>query len=86
MPTHPEDAKNLLVESIFDPNPVIFLEHSWLHNIKGNVQDKFDNKKLGKSKVLMPGKDITIVSLSYLTIESKKISNYLKKNFVLRLK
>ena len=52
MLTHPEDAK-ILVESIFDPNPVIFLEHRWLHNIKGNVQDKFDNKKLGKSKVLM---------------------------------
>ena len=81
MPTHPEDAKNLLVESIFDPNPVIFLEHRWLHNIKGNVQDKFNNKKIGKSKVLIPGKDITIVSLSYLTVESIKASNYLKKNF-----
>ena len=46
MPTHPEDAKNLLVESIFDPNPVIFLEHRWLHNIKGNIQDKFVNKKI----------------------------------------
>ena len=29
----------------------------------------------------MPGKDITVVSLSYLTIESIEASNYLKKNF-----
>ena len=26
------DAKGLLLSAIFDPNPVIFLEHRWLHN------------------------------------------------------
>ena len=81
MPTHPEDAKSLLIESIFDPNPVIFLEHRWLHNINGNIRNSLLKKKIGKSKVSIPGKDITIVSTSYLTIESMKASNYLKKNF-----
>ncbi|MGZ5926964.1 MAG: alpha-ketoacid dehydrogenase subunit beta, partial [Rhizomicrobium sp.] len=32
MPTTAEDAKGLLLSSIFDPDPVIFLEHRWLHN------------------------------------------------------
>ena len=31
MPTFPNDARNLLISSIFDPNPVLFLEHRWLH-------------------------------------------------------
>ena len=34
MPTFAEDAGRLLYKSIFDPNPVIFLEHRWLHGIK----------------------------------------------------
>ena len=32
MPSTPSDAKSLLISSIFDPNPVVFLEHRWLHN------------------------------------------------------
>lgn len=33
MPTTPKDAKGLLLASIFDPNPVLFLEHRWLHHL-----------------------------------------------------
>ena len=34
MPTFPSDAYNLLKKAIRDPNPVIFIEHRWLHNIE----------------------------------------------------
>ena len=34
MPTFPGDAYNLLKTSIRDPNPVIFIEHRWLHNLE----------------------------------------------------
>lgn len=37
MPTTPGDAKGLLLSSVFDPNPVVFLEHRWLHNTMGEV-------------------------------------------------
>ena len=30
MPATAEDAKGLLISSIFDPDPVVFLEHRWL--------------------------------------------------------
>ncbi|MBI1870547.1 MAG: alpha-ketoacid dehydrogenase subunit beta [Chlamydiae bacterium] len=33
MPVTPYDAKGLLISSIEDNNPVIFIEHRWLHNI-----------------------------------------------------
>ena len=81
MPSNPSDAKNLLIESIFDPNPVIFLEHRWLHNLTEDVSNKNSKAKIGKSKVLIKGKDITVVASSYLILEAIKSAKYLKKNF-----
>ncbi len=80
MPSSPESAKNLLYSSVLDPNPVIFVEHRWLHNIKSNFSNKLNKIKLGKSKILKRGKDITIVSCSYMTIEVLRIYDFLKKN------
>ena len=77
MPSTPQDAKDLLFNSIFDPNPVIFLEHRWLHNTIGKVSDKFI-KKIGKASILREGNQITIISMSYLSIESLKAADYLK--------
>ena len=81
MPSTPEDAKGLLISSIFDPNPVIFLEHRWLHNSLSK-KNKIQNKKIqiGKGKIVKFGKDITVISMSYLIAESKIASRYLKEN------
>ena len=38
MPTFPSDAYNLLKNPIRDPNPVIFIEHRWLHNIEQEIK------------------------------------------------
>ena len=37
MPTTPYDAKGLLISAIEDDNPVVFIEHRWLHHIRGEV-------------------------------------------------
>lgn len=78
MPTTPEDAKGLLLSSIFDPNPVIFLEHRWLHNMVGNVPDGDFRILLGQARIVQNGSDITIVSMSYMTIEALHAADYLK--------
>lgn len=76
MPTTPQDAKSMLLESIFDNNPVVFLEHRWLHNQQGyvaeNPQQHPDYLPMNKARVVKAGADITIVSMSYLTIEAMK--------------
>tara|TARA_Y100000389_G_C17471474_1_gene531646 strand:- start:24974 stop:26029 length:1056 start_codon:yes stop_codon:yes gene_type:complete len=79
MPSTPKDAKGLLMSSIFDPNPVIFLEHRWLHNAIGDVPEGDYRDQIGKASIITSGKDLTIVSMSYLTIESIKAIKYLKK-------
>jgi len=78
VPSVPEDAGNLLISSIFDPNPVIFLEHRWLHNLKTNSNIKFKTDKIKKYSHLIKGTDITVVSISYMTIEAIQASKILK--------
>tara|TARA_B100001250_G_C19772040_1_gene777643 strand:+ start:570 stop:1625 length:1056 start_codon:yes stop_codon:yes gene_type:complete len=79
-PSFPSNAKNLLIDSVNDPNPVIFIEHRWLHNLEENI--KFNRREylIGKSKKLSSGKELTIVSSSFSTIEILKLHKILKKN------
>jgi pyruvate/2-oxoglutarate/acetoin dehydrogenase E1 component len=77
MPTTPEDAKGLLMSSIFDPNPVVFLEHRWLHNSIGEVPDGDFRLPLGCANMVRVGIDVTIVSMSYMTIEAIHAADYL---------
>lgn len=79
IPTTPYDAKGLLAASLRDPNPVIFLEHRWLHNSTGDVPQKEYLLDIEKSKILKKGRDITIISTSYMTTEVKKIYEKLTK-------
>ena len=80
MPSTAYDAKGLLLSSIFDNNPVIFLEHRWLHNQIGEVPKKEYRIPLQKAKIIKKGSKITIIALSYMTIEALKAINFLKKN------
>lgn len=79
MPSTPSDAKGLLLSSIFDPNPVIFLEHRWLHNLEGEVPTGDYRVPIGLSNNVCEGSDITIVASSYMTIEAMHAAKYLRK-------
>ena len=79
MPSSPEDAKGLLISSIFDDNPVLFLEHRWLHNLTGNVPQTSYRTSIGKASILREGDAITIVAMSLMTIEAIRAADYLAK-------
>ena len=70
MPATAADAKGLLLSSIFDNNPVVFLEHRWLHYLEGDVPEGDFRVPIGKAHYFNEGSDITIVSLSYMSIEA----------------
>ncbi len=78
MPTTPADAKGLLLSSIFDDNPVVFLEHRWLHNVEGDVPQGDFWVPIGKAHLLEEGDDLTIVSMSYMTIEALHATAHMK--------
>ena len=69
MPTTPADAKGLLLSSIFDPDPVVFLEQRWLHNLRGEVAEGDTRVPIGKARQVRQGTDVTIVCHSYMTVE-----------------
>ena len=79
IPTTAYDAKGLLLESIFDNDPVIFLEHRWLYGLESNVPESSYRIPIGKANLVNEGSDLTIVSLSYMTIESIQALKELEK-------
>lgn len=77
MPATAEDAKGLMLSSIFDDDPVIFLEHRWLHNLKGEVATGDYRTLIGKARLMREGNDLTVVAMSYMSIEALHAIDYL---------
>ncbi len=77
MPATAYDAKGLLVAAVEDENPVIFLEHRWLHRLTGRVPRGKYRLPLGKAKIARKGRDITVAASSYMTIESLRAAREL---------
>lgn len=71
-PATPSDAKGLMISAIEDNNPVIFIDHRWLHETFGPVPKGHYKVPIGKAKVVKKGNDITIVSTSYMMVETMK--------------
>lgn len=80
MPATPHDAKGLLIASIEDDNPVMFIEHRWLYNITGIVPEGIYREPLGKAKVFCEGSDVTIVAVSYMTLEAFRAAEQLARD------
>ncbi len=70
MPSTPHDAKGLLISAVEDNNPVVFLEHRWLHNIHGAVPEEIYRTPIGKAKVVQEGTDVTVIASSHMTLEA----------------
>jgi pyruvate/2-oxoglutarate/acetoin dehydrogenase E1 component len=79
MPAFPADAKGLLLSGLFADSPVLFLEHRWLHNLQGPVPEGDVRVPLGRAQVVCPGADVTIVSMSYMTVEALHAVNFLRQ-------
>lgn len=79
MPTTPYDAKGLLAAAIEDDNPVIYLEHRWLHEIVGPVPEERYTVPIGKARIVREGRDLTIVSTSYMTLEAIRAAERLSQ-------
>src|SRR3989344_6562317 len=63
IPSHPYDAKGLLIASIKDPDPVIFFEPKKIYrSIKEEVPNKLYEIELGKANVLVQGNDLTLIT------------------------
>jgi pyruvate dehydrogenase E1 component beta subunit len=63
IPSNPYDAKGLLISSIRDNDPVIFLEHMKLYrSFRSEVPIGEYTVPIGKAKVVREGEDVTIIT------------------------
>jgi len=82
MPSCPYDAKGLLISSINDNNPVIFIEHKLLYRNTECIQDVPEEMyeiPLGKGDIKRGGDDITIVATSFMVKKSLEAADELSE-------
>ena len=80
MPSTPYDAKGLLIASIKDDNPVIYIDDRWLYSSMGEVPEEMYSVPLGKGVIRREGKDATVVATSYMVTEAIKAAQSLGKD------
>ena len=78
-PSTPYEAKGLLNASIRDNNPVIFLEHKGLYNVKGEVPQEYYELPLYQAEVKRKGTDVTVVATMMMIDLALKAADQLEK-------
>lgn len=80
MPATPYDAKGMLKAAIRDNDPVMFIEHSNLYGLKGEVPEDDYLVPLGKADVKREGTDITFVAYSSMLKPALSAAEALEKD------
>ncbi|MDQ0198432.1 alpha-ketoacid dehydrogenase subunit beta [Neobacillus ginsengisoli] len=80
VPSTPYDAKGLLISSIRDNDPVVFLEHLKLYRaFRQEVPEGEYTIPLGKADVKREGTDLSIITYGAMVHESLKAAEELEK-------
>jgi pyruvate/2-oxoglutarate/acetoin dehydrogenase E1 component len=78
VPSNPYDAKGLLISSIRDNNPVLFMEHRLLYDVEGPVPEGPYKIPLGVANLVREGSDVTIVATGLMVGKAVEASDRLK--------
>lgn len=63
-PSNAYDAKGLLISAMRDNNPVVFFEHKAIYDQTAEVPEHDYSVPLGKARLIRPGDDAVIITLS----------------------
>ncbi len=86
MPSHPYDAKGLLLSAIRDPDPVIFFEPKRVYrSFREEVPDEEYTIPIGQAKVLNQGSDITIVTWGAMVFQCLEAMDHLPEEVSVEL-
>ena len=78
-PSTPQDALGLMLSSIDDENPVMFVEHKAMYTMKGYV-DSFEPIPLGKGDIKRSGEDVTIIATGKMVHEALAAAKILEED------
>jgi pyruvate dehydrogenase E1 component beta subunit len=77
VPSTPYEAKGLLLSSIRDPDPVIFMEPKRIYRaIREEVSEEEYLVPLGEARVVMEGNDVTLISwgaMLHVTLQAARL-------------
>jgi pyruvate/2-oxoglutarate/acetoin dehydrogenase E1 component len=77
LPSRAETVKSLFKQAVLDPNPCIFIEHRWLHNL--NLEQSECKVSLDDGcDVLLSGPAITMVSSSYQSVVALQAARFME--------
>lgn len=79
-PATAADAKGLIKSAIRDDHPVIVLEHKLLYNTRDEVPDGDHLVEIGRARVALEGRDVTIVASSKMVHEALKAASLLARD------
>jgi pyruvate dehydrogenase E1 component beta subunit len=77
MPATPFDAKGLLISSVEDNNPVVFIEQRWLYDVEDAVPEGVYRVPLGEARLVREGSDVSIIATSYMVLEAVRAADIL---------
>lgn len=79
MPGTATDAFQLLVDAVYDGNPVLYIDDRWCYGINGTVPDRIDPQPIGRGAILRSGRDLTIIVWSVMVQEALLAADQLAK-------
>ena len=79
-PSNAYDAKGLLIQSIRDNDPVIFLEHKALYDTQADVPEEPYTIPFAEANIAHEGSDVTIVAYGLMVPKSLEAAEMLKKD------
>ena len=83
IPSTPYEAKGLLISSIRDNDPVVFLEHMKLYrSFREEVPEEEYTIELGKAKVKREGEDVTLIAYGAMVHTALKAAEELAEEGV----
>ena len=82
LPSGPYEAKGLLIKSIRDNDPVIFLEHKAMYDVTEDVPDESYTIPFGEANFTREGKDITLIGMGKTVSLCNNAADLLKKDGV----
>ena len=80
MPTTAGDAYHFMLDAIACNDPVLFIEHRWLHHIVGEFQKHRPIASLYGAACLRQGCEITLVGFSQMSIEALQAAGALAEH------
>ena len=78
VPSNPRDAKGLLLSAIADDEPVVYIEHRWLHEDEAEVPSEYFETPIGRAAVARSGRDVTLVAAGPMVSEALKAAQALE--------